>query len=58
MVLGIKNMSANAENIRDPWIGFDPWIGKIPWSRAWQTEKRNGQILQYACLENPMDRGT
>ena len=30
--------------------GFDPWVGKIPWRRTWQ-------LLQYSCLENPMDRG-
>ena len=28
---------------------FDPWVGKISW-------KRNGNPLQYSCLENPMDR--
>ena len=26
--------------------GFDPWVRKIPW-------KRNGNPLQYPCLENP-----
>ena len=30
--------------------GFDPWVGKIP-------KRRNGHLLQYSCLENPMDRG-
>ena len=30
--------------------GFDPWVGKIPWSR-------NGNPLQYSCLENPTDKG-
>ena len=30
--------------------GFDPCVGKIPW-------RRNGTLLQYCCLENPMDRG-
>ena len=29
---------------------FDPWAGKIPW-------KRNGNSLQYSCLENAIDRG-
>jgi len=29
---------------------FNPWIGKIPWSRIWK-------LLQYSCLENPIDRG-
>ena len=29
---------------------FDPWIGKIPGGG-------NGNLIQYSCLENPMDRG-
>ena len=28
---------------------FDPWVRKTPWRRAWQ-------LIQYSCLENPMDR--
>ena len=28
--------------------GFDPWVGKIP-------GEGNGNLLQYSCLENPMD---
>ena len=31
--------------------GFDPWVGKIP-------GEGNDYPLQYAGLENPMDRGT
>ena len=30
--------------------GFDPWVRKISW-------RRNGNLLQYSCLDNPMDRG-
>ena len=30
--------------------GFDPWVEMIPWSR-------NGNPLQYSCLEDSMDRG-
>ena len=30
--------------------GFDPWVGKIP-------GEGNGNLLQYSCLGNPMDRG-
>ena len=30
-------------------LEFDPWVGKIP-------GEGNGNPLQYACLENPMDR--
>ena len=30
--------------------GFYPWVGKIP-------GEGNGYLLQYSCLENPMDRG-
>ena len=29
---------------------FNPWVRKIPW-------KGGGNLLQYPCLENPMDRG-
>ena len=29
---------------------FDPWVRKISW-------RRNGNPLQYFCLENSMDRG-
>ena len=29
---------------------FSPWARKIFWRRRWQ-------LLQYSCLENPMDRG-
>ena len=30
--------------------GLEPWVRKSPWKRAWQ-------LIQYSCLENPMDRG-
>ena len=30
--------------------GFDFWVRKIPW-------RRNGNPLQYSCLEIPMNRG-
>ena len=30
--------------------GFNPWVGKIPW-------RGDGNLLQYSCLENLMDRG-
>jgi len=30
--------------------GFNPWVGKTP-------GRRNGNPLQYSCLENPTDRG-
>jgi len=30
---------------------FTPWVGKITWRRKWPL------ILQYSCLENPMDKG-
>ena len=28
---------------------FDPWVRKIPW-------RRKRKLVQYSCLENPMDR--
>ena len=30
--------------------GFDPWVRKITW-------RREGDPLQYSCLENPIERG-
>ena len=30
--------------------GFDPWVRKVPWSRK-------GNLVQYSCLENSMERG-
>ena len=43
-----KNSSAVAGDIRD--------TGLIPGSGRCRGE-RNGNLLQYSCLENPMDRG-
>ena len=34
-------------------LRFNPWFGKIPWRK----KKKNGNPLQYFCLENPLDRG-
>ena len=47
-VLVVKNLPANAGDARD--------AGSIPRSRRFPGE-RNGNPLQYSCLENPMDRG-
>ena len=48
VVLVVKNMSANAEDIRD--VGSIPGLGGSP-------GERNGNSLQYSCWDNPMDRG-
>ena len=48
MVLVLKNLLANAEDIRD--MGWIPGLGKSPGGE-------NGNPLRYSCLENPMDRG-
>ena len=42
----VKNPPVNAGAARDP--------GSIPGSRRYQ--EGNGKLLQYSCLENPMDR--
>ena len=49
--LVVKNLPANAGDIRDP--GSIPGLGISP-------GEGNGilNILQYSCLENPMDGGT
>ena len=41
----IKNLPANAGD-----VGSNPGSGKAP-------GEGNGILLQYSCLENPMDRG-
>ena len=48
LVLVVKNSLANAGDIRD--IGLIPGLGRSP-------GKWHGNLLQYSCLENPMDRG-
>ena len=48
VVLMVKNLPANAEDIRD--AGLIPGSGRSPGGG-------HGNALQYSCLENPMDRG-
>ena len=48
VVLVLKNLPANAGDIRD--VGLIPGSGRSP-------GVRNGNMLQYSCLENSMDRG-
>ena len=45
MLLVVKNLSANAGD-----AGWIPGLGRFP-------EEGNGNLLQYACLGNPIDRG-
>ena len=45
----VKNPPANAGDVRD--TGLIPGSGRSP-------RGGNGNLLQYSCLENPMDRGT
>ena len=48
VALVVKNLPAGAGDMRD--------TGSIPeWGRA--PGGGNGNLLQYSCLENPMDRG-
>ena len=44
----VKNPPANVGNARD--TGLIPGLGRSP-------EGGNGNLLQYSCLENSMDRG-
>ena len=44
----VRNLPANAGAIRD--LGLIPGSGRSP-------GQGNGNLLQYSCLENPMDRG-
>ena len=48
MAVVIKNLLANAGDIRD--VGSVPGSGRSP-------GEENGNLLQYSCLENSMDRG-
>ena len=48
MVLVLKNLSASAGDVRD--VGSIPGLGRSPGGE-------HGNLLQYFCLENPMDRG-
>ena len=48
MALVVKNLLANAGDARDG--GSIPGLGRSP-------GERNGNPLQYSCLENSMDRG-
>ena len=49
MVLEVKNLSANAGDVRDE--SLIPGLGRSPGGG-------HGHTLQDSCLENPMDRGT
>ena len=44
----VKNLAANAEDLRD--LGSVSGLARFPGAG-------NGNLLQYSCLENPMDRG-
>ena len=48
MVLVVKNPLANAGDIRD--VGLIPGLGRSPGGGY-------GNLVQYSCLDNPMDRG-
>ena len=48
MVLVVKNLPANAGDPRE--VGLIPVLGRSPGIG-------NGNLLQYSCLGNPMDRG-
>ena len=49
VALVIKNPPFNAGDAKDP--GLIPGSGRSPGGGR-------GNLLQYSCLENPMDRGT
>ena len=48
VALVVKNLPANAGDLRD--VGSIPGLGRSP-------KVGNGKLLQYSCLENPMNRG-
>ena len=48
MALVVKNPPANAGDLRE--AGSIPGLGR-------SSGEENGNLLQYSCLENSMDRG-
>ena len=48
VILVVKNLPANAGEVRD--------VGSILGSGRYPVEG-HGNLLQYSCLENPMDSG-
>ena len=48
VALAVRNLSANAGDIRD--AGSIPGTGRSP-------KGGHDTLLQYSCLENPMDKG-
>ena len=44
----VKNLPANLGGLMRQW--FDPWVGGI-------SREGHGNLLEYSCLENSMDRG-
>ena len=48
VALVVKNLPANEGDLRD--AGLIPGLGRCPGGGI-------GNLLQYSCLENPMDRG-
>ena len=48
VALVVKHLPADVGDIRD--VGLIPESGRLP-------QGRNGNLLQYSCLENLMDRG-
>ena len=48
VALVVKNQIANVRDVRDK--GLIPGLGRCP-------GEGHDNLLQYSCLENPMDRG-
>ena len=48
VALGLKTLPASIRDARD--VGLIPGSGRSP-------GEGNGNLPQYSCLENPMDRG-
>ena len=48
VALVVKNLPANAGDVRD--LGLIPVLGTT-------SGEEHGNLFQYSCLENPLDRG-
>ena len=52
----VKNLPATQETQFDPRVR-KIWSGRSGSGRPGRSGEGNGNLLQYSCLENPMDAG-
>ena len=55
---GASGKEATCQCRRHQRSGFDPWVSQQISGLGRSHGGGHGNLLQYSCLENPMDRGT